>query len=802
MNKIIRFLLLMLALVSISLGAQTKKSTDRKTKFDYDWKFKLGDHPDASHVNYNDVGWRKLDLPHDWSIEGAFDAKNPMGKDGGYLPAGIGWYRKTVNIPAVDKGKKLSLYFEGVYMNSEVFINGISVGVRPYGFSSFSYDISPFVKFGQNNVIAVRVDNSQQKNCRWYSGSGIYRHVWLTTTNPVHTSPWGVAISTPQADTQKATVSVKAVLQNETSLFKTVQLAIQLYDGNNKKVGKKELTASIPSNVSKEFSVDIAVKIPNLWSPEMPYLYKAEISILEGKNVVDEISQSFGIRTIEYSADKGFVLNGRQTKINGSCVHHDNGALGAAAYDRAEIRKVALLKSAGFNAVRTSHNPPSEAFLNACDSLGLLVMDESFDGWREKKNEYDYSVYFDAWWQKDIEAMVLRDRNHPSIVFWSTGNEIIERKSPEAVETAKKLAGLIRKLDSTRPVTSAMTTWDETWEIFDPLFAVHDIGGYNYQMHHAEEDHKRVPNRIIIQTESFPRDAFNNWKAVNDLPYVIGDFVWTGMDYLGESSIGRYYYKGEIEGQHWQAEFFPWHGSYCGDIDLIGWRKPISHYREILYSNSKKIYLAVKEPDNYYGEIKETMWSVWPTWESWTWPGHEGKSIEVEVYSNYDKVRLYCNGSLIGEKATTRSEEFKAVFKMPYLQGELKAVGMVNGKETEIKTLKTAGETAKIKLSPDNTTLKADGQDLIYVMVGLTDAQGIPQPNAENQLTFEVTGAGTIAGVANANLKDIDPYVSTHHKAWKGQALLIIKSKREKGTIQLKVTSPGIQSQILTLKAK
>jgi len=347
-----------------------------------------------------------------------------------------------------------------------------------------------------------------------------------------------------------------------------------------------------------------------------------------------------------------------------------------------------------------------------------------------------------------------------------------------------------------------MTAWDKDWEIFDPLFAAHDIGGYNYQMHHAEEDHKRVPNRIIIQTESFPKDAFSNWKAVNDHPYVIGDFVWTGMDYLGESSIGRYYYKGEMEGQHWEAEFFPWHGSYCGDIDLIGWRKPISHYREILYSSSKKIYLAVKEPDNYYGEIKETMWSVWPTWESWTWPGHEGKSIEVEVYSNYDKVRLYCNDTLIGEKPTTRSEEFKAIFKIPYQKGEIKAVAMVNGKEIEITTLKTAGETAKIKLNPDNTTLKADGQDLIYVTVELTDAQGIPQPNAENQLTFEVTGAGTIAGVANANLKDIDPYISKRHKAWKGQALLIIKSKREKGTIQLKVTSPGIQSQILTLKAK
>ena len=374
--------------------------------------------------------------------------------------------------------------------------------------------------------------------------------------------------------------------------------------------------------------------------------------------------------------------------------------MGAAAFDRAEYRKVELLKAAGFNAVRTAHNPPSEAFLQACDELGLLVIDEAFDGWKAKKTPYDYGLYFDKWWKKDLRAMVLRDRNHPSVIIWSIGNEVIERKEPEAVEIAHMMAQEIKKLDTIRPVTSAMTTWDNEWEIFDPLMEAHDVCGYNYQLHRAPSDHKRVPSRIIVNTESYPANAFNIWKLVNKNDYILGDFVWTAMDYLGESGIGAWYYPEENADEHWQSDRYPWHGAYCGDIDLTGWRKPISHYRSLLYNDNEKLYLAVKEPNPENGRIKTTAWAVWPTWESWTWPGFEGKDIEVEVYSKYPKVRLYLNNKLIGEQATTVKQQFKATFSVPYSPGRLKAVGVRNGKEIESLVLQTSGNPAKLSSLP------------------------------------------------------------------------------------------------------
>jgi beta-galactosidase len=428
------------------------------------------------------------------------------------------------------------------------------------------------------------------------------------------------------------------------------------------------------------------------------------------------------------------------------------------------------------------------------------VIDEAFDGWKTGKNKYDYAMYFNQWWQRDLDAMVLRDRNHPSIIMWSTGNEIIERKTPEAVETARMLANAIKKLDSTRPVTSAMTAWDNDWDIFDPLMAAHDVCGYNYQLHRASADHQRVPSRVIVQTESYPRDAFANWKLVQENNYIIGDFVWTSIDYLGESSIGRWYYSGDVPGQHWENDFFPWHGAYCGDIDLIGWRKPISHYRSMLYNNTEKLYMAVREPEPEPLEIKETQWSVWPTWESWTWPEFEGKNIQVEVYSKYPKVRLYLNNQLIGEQATTVDQQFKATFPVPYTPGLLKAVGVENDKEMESTILQTSGDAAKIKLTSDRKEILANGQDLSFITVEITDKNAIFQPNATNRLHFKVEGVGTIVGVGNADIKDCDPYVGNTRKAWKGRALVVIKSKRNAGDIKLTVTSPGLTETALTIK--
>ncbi len=790
-------------LLSYSLLAQQnitpQGSTERKQLFDFNWKFFLGDTTSAKSKDFNDKNWRSLDLPHDWSIEGKINSKNPTGGAGGYFPAGLGWYRKTFQVPQEWKGKNISIYFEGVYMNSEVFVNGKSLGIYPYGYSSFSYDLSPHLDFGKQNVIAVRVDNSQQVNSRWYSGSGIYRHVWVMVTDPVHVKQWGVAITTSDVTSSKATVQLKTKVKNESSATQSIILKTLLWN-KNKQAGNNQTRIELAANSEKEITQTITVSDPLLWTPETPHLYSAQVQVIKNKKIVDDTKTNFGIRSIKFTSNNGFQLNGKTVKLNGGCVHHDNGSLGAAAFDRAEERKVELLKTAGFNAVRTSHNPPSEAFLNACDRLGLLVIDEVFDGWREKKTEHDYAKYFDQWWKRDVDAMVLRDRNHPSIILWSTGNEIIERKKPEAVETAKMLANAIKNIDLTRPVTSAMTAWDKDWEIFDSLMAAHDVAGYNYHLYSATSDHQRVPSRIIVHTESFPKDAFANWKLVQDNNYVIGDFVWTAIDYLGESAIGRWYYTGEVPGEHWENDFFPWHGAYCGDIDLTGWRKPISHYRSMLYNNTEKLYMAVREPNPEPLKIKTTMWSVWPTWESWTWPEYTGKEIQVEVYSKYSSVRLYLNNKLVGEKPTTNEQEYKATFSLPYSPGVLKAVAVENNKEIESTILQTSGNTAKINLVADRKEITANGQDLIFVTVELTDKDGIVQPNAANRLHFKVDGPAIIAGIDNADLKDTDPYTGNTRKAWHGRALVVIRSTHNVGDIKLTVSSAGLEDVGLTIK--
>jgi beta-galactosidase len=794
--------ILVLFFTGFFMNIKAQETTQRKQLFDNNWKFFLGDASSAGAKVFDDNNWRSLDLPHDWSIEGKVDQKNPTGGGGGYFPAGTGWYRKKFDAPLSWKGKCISIYFEGVYMNSEVFINGKSLGLHPYGYTSFSYDLTPFLDFGRENVISVKVDNSKQMNSRWYSGSGIYRHVWMIVTNPVHIASWGINITTPEVSSEKATVHIKTLVKNETSLAQSILLKTRLQGKNGSTAGENQFKAELPAFSQKEIEQSISVVRPLLWTPETPHLYQAEVTILLNNNESDRTQTTFGIRSIKFTTENGFQLNGKSVKINGGCVHHDNGCLGAAAFNRAEERRVELLRSAGFNAIRTSHNPPSEAFLDACDRFGMMVIDEAFDGWKESKTTFDYSVNFNEWWQRDIESMVLRDRNHPSIIIWSTGNEIIERKKPEAVETAKMLANCIRKIDPTRPVTSAMTTWDSEWVIFDPLFAVHDIGGYNYQLHRAPSDHERVPSRIIVQTESYPRDAFSNWKMLKNNNYIIGDFVWTALDYLGESGIGRWYYSGEKTGEHWESDLFPWHAAYCGDIDLTGWRKPISHYRNMLYNNTEKIYMAVREPESETVKIKETSWSVWPTWESWTWPGSEGKILQVEVYSRYPMVRLYLNKKLIGEQVTTEEQQFRATYAVPYIAGELKAVGILDNKEVETVILRTAGDAAKIHLIPDRTKISADGQDLSFVTIEISDAEGMLEPNAENRLQFKVDGPGVIAGVDNADIKDLDPYNSASRKAWHGRALVVIRSARNEGVIKLTVKSEGLPDAIATINSE
>lgn len=734
-------------------------------------------------------GKEAVNLPHDWSALQAVDKNAPAGNDGGYYPTGIGIYQKTLNLNKDYLGKKLWLYFEGVYENSEVTVNGKTVGGHPYGYSSFWCDITNAAVTGKNEVV-VKADNSKQKNCRWYSGSGIYRHVWLVATDPVHIGNWGTAITTPDRNT----VVIKTDIKNETKESREIVVYTELSDGT-----KGQQTITIPANRTQQITETLNVENPKLWSPENPYLYTATIKLSTG----DTVSERFGIRTIEYSAEKGFLLNGEPVLLNGGCVHHDNGILGAAAFDKAEVRKVRMMKDAGYNAIRTSHNPPSEAFLNACDSIGMLVIDEAFDGWRDKKNDEDYHKLFDRWYAKDIEAMVRRDRNHPSIFCWSIGNEVIERKKLEVVTTARHLRQAVHQWDTTRPITSALASWDSDWEIYDPLAAEMDITGYNYMIHKSESDHKRVPSRVMMQTESYPRDAFSNWAKTHDNKYIIGDFVWTSIDYLGESGIGRYWYEGDVPGEHYHRPLFPWHAAYCGDIDLVGRLKPIGHYRNILWNGNKKLYMAVREPDGWKGKgkISAGLWGVHPSWESWNWEGWEGRDINVVVCSRYPAVRLYLDGKMIGEKLTNRETEFKAVFTIPYKAGTLKAVGVENGNEQETTILTTAGEPYAIKLTTTDKKIKAGGQDLSFVHVEIVDKEGRRVPNAENSVSFSIKGAAGIQAIGNADIKDTTPFTSKEWKAWKGELLVVLRSSQKHGSATLSATATGLkggQMRIMT----
>ncbi len=767
----------------------------RKVLFDSSWKFYLGDEQAASKPEFNDSKWRSVNLPHDWSVEHQVDKDAPAGNDGGYYPTGIGWYRKSFVAPNSLKGEKVYLYFEGVYMNSSVYVNGKLVGGHPYGYTSFFCDATEAIVPGKRNVVSVRVDNAQQKNCRWYSGAGIYRHVWLIHTPKLHIDNWGVAVHTPQVSTSQATVQVKTVLNNETTQTKNIKVVTKV-------AGAKDVatSVSVPANSKQEVVQLLQVAQPKLWDIHAPNLYEAQVSVWDNGKAIDTYTQTFGIRTINCST-KGFFLNGKKIDLNGGCLHHDNGILGAAAFDRAEARKVELMKKAGFNAARTSHNLPSEAFLEACDRQGLLVIDESFDGWREAKNTHDYSTLFDKYWQQDVEGMVLRDLNHPSIIAWSIGNEVIERKKLEVVTTAHKLASKIREYDN-RPVTSALAAWDSDWDIYDPLAAELDVTGYNYMIHKHEGDHKRVPNRVMWQTESYPKDTYSNWSKVHDYDYVIGDFVWTSLDYLGESGIGRWWYDGDVPGEHYERPLYPWHAAYCGDIDLTGWRKPISHYRDLLYNDTEKLYLAVKEPNGYKGTIRTGLWAVWPTWESWNWPGHEGKDIEVEVYSRYPLVRLYLDDTLIGEKAVSRDTEMKAVFTLPFKEGTLKAEGIENGEVKETKTLASASEPVAIRTIVENREMKANGEDLSFVQVEVVDKDGRICPNAAVELEASVAGQGLLAAMGNADIKDTDSYVDATHKTWKGRALIVVRSTHKAGKAKLIVKSKGLKSASETILSR
>ncbi len=762
-------------------------------------KLLKGDGSDVVAVRvYNGDGAGGLYAPvlADSTRSGPFDSTVPGGSAQGFTAGGVGWYRKTFPLPPSQKGRSLRITFDGVYMDSTVWFNGQLLGEHPYGYTSFSYDLTPFARIGQPNTLAVKVDSSGLTS-RWCSGSGIYRHVHLSSAPPVHFAPNGIAVSTPEVTGQGATVRIHSTIHSDAATAQPVTLTARIVGPTGQTLGSAKTTQTVGANADSELEQQLLVAAPQLWSPDKPTLYRLVTTLDAGKSGQSQEETPFGIRTIAVDSTRGFLLNGTPVKLRGGCVHHDNGPLGSATYDRAEERRVELLKAAGFNCIRTSHNPPSPAFVEACDRLGVMVLEEAFDAWARPKNPQDYSRFFSDNWQSDIRSMVERDRNHPSVVMWSIGNEIPEQTSPEGNAMAKRLADYVRALDATRPTTLACSAGYS--EGRNGYLATVGVAGYNYMPGDYVADHERHPEWLMQGTESFPKAAFEAWMPVVDHPYVIGDFVWTALDYIGEAGIGRVVYPGEKGGF---AGDFPWTVAGCGDIDLIGTRKPQSYYRGILWGIGPKVAAFVDAVPEGGPKYDVSGWG-WPDERaSWTWPGSEGKNRTVRVFANTPRVKLLLNGRDLGTKETTRATAYVATYSVPYEPGELVALGLNDaGAEVERWTLKTASVPATLRLTPDRQSIKVDGQDLSFVAVEVVDAAGNLCPNAANLLKFSLQGPGQILAVGNGNPENIESFQQPQHSAFQGRALVIVKGMGRVGELRLTATADGLKSGQASIKA-
>ncbi|GAB4030549.1 beta-galactosidase GalB [Spirosoma jeollabukense] len=807
-QKLISLLAILLILITSPVFARNEPRT--VLDFTKNWRFYLGDDAKAKDIVFNDSDWRMLTLPHDWSIEGQFSERHLSTTQEGALPTGIGWYRKVFRVPVSAKNKAVCVEFDGVYRNSAVWINGHSLGMRPYGYSSFRYDLSKYLKFGtEKNVISVRVDNSTQPNSRWYSGSGIYRNVRLVTTSQLAVDQWGTCVTTPNVTNQNASVSLQTTIRNGVGRRsdgkpQTVRVVSVITDV----AGHEVATATAPSvplvDTLTTISQSFTVKNPTLWSIENPYLYKVVTRIYSQNQLVDTYETPLGIRYFKFDPATGFSLNGKPTKILGVCLHHDLGSLGAAVNQRAMQRQLELLKAMGCNGIRTAHNPPAPEFLDLCDQMGFIVMDEAFDMWKKKKSKQDYGLSWDAWHKTDLEDMVRRDRNHPSIFMWSIGNEIREQFDSTGLTITKELVGIVRKLDTTRPVTSALTE-----NIPDKNFIYRsgalDLLGFNYK-HEAYADFpKTFPNQAVLASETgsslqtrghydMPSDsvrmwgkggpatfkdgnpdwtasAYDNeaaywgstheqtWKVIKKLPHMAGLYIWTGFDYLGEPHP------------------YPWpaRSSYFGILDLAGFPKDVYYLYQSEWTNTPVLHI----------------------FPHWNW--QKGATVDVWAYYNQaDEVELFLNDKSLGIRRKS-GDDLHVMWRVPYEAGTLKAVSRKAGKVVLTRTISTAGKPARIQLIVDRNTLNADAKDLSFITVNVLDEQGNLVPDANHLITFSVKGEGTIAGVDNGYQASLEPFKANYRKAYHGKCLAIIQTTEKAGKITITVTSEGLQGATVEL---
>ncbi len=812
----------------ISCSNQTEIfNSCRTTSFDEGWHFLKDTLSGAESPDFNDSNWRIVDLPHDWSIEdlpgqngediiGPFDKSAIEKGSSGYMVGGTGWYRKSFTIREEDKEKIACMQFDGVCMGSDVWLNGKQLGSHPYGYTPFYYDITSFLNPpGESNVVAVRVKN-EGMNSRWYSGSGINRHVWLTLANPVHIDlSGGLYITTPIITGKTAEVIVTVTIVNSGNSDESIVLRTKLMDPSGKVAATFESNLTVASGQTKQVTHEIPVNKPTLWSVDAPNLYIAKASVLINNKVVDEQADHFGIRSIKINSQEGFTINGNPVELIGGCFHHDNGPLGAASLDRAEERKIEILKKYGFNAIRTSHNPPSPALLDACDRLGMVVINEIFDTWETAKRNQDYHLYFREWWQRDVESWVRRDRNHPAVIIWCTGNEIREAFDTSGLRIARNLTGEIRRLDKSRWVTECFNdfAWmrgqKSKWDEIPEHMALYDLIGYNYAYKRYEEDHIRYPDRVMVGTETNPPLAMENYEMVKKLPYVIGYFVWTATDNLGEAGRGIPQLRDIVTdtnkppaaGGGFNRDVWPVFTNFQGDIDLIGNRKVPSYYQYVVWGKSK-VEMFVHRPITEGKREITSNWGFPDELKSWNWAGHEGEKFQVHVYTRSQQVRLELNGKIVGEQNVDAEKLITAAFEVPYESGTLTARCYDNGRETASQTIETTGKPKAIRLIADRTRIKADRNDLSYIRAEIIDSEGKIVPDADDiMVNFEVSGSGEVAGVGSGNPWDMSSFQKPKKKAWQGICLAIIRSKTTRGKIYIRATAEGLKKASLTISA-
>ena len=829
-----------------------------RKKFNDDWMvMEAADNPMMEALRGNNGEVKKITLPHDAMIHEARTKDTPAQMQSGFYPGGKYTYIKKWDVPKEWENETVTLEFEGVYGETKVFINGDYAATNHYGYSNFYVEADSFLKYGEENVIKVNVNNTMQPNSRWYSGSGIYRNVNLLKASLLHIAIDGVKITTPEVDEKTAVIVVDAKIKNEFKGTRKIQIMTEITDVKGHKAAEDVMHACVYQFDEINVRQRIPVYNPQLWSPENPNLYECRIKILTDGQIMDEAKIRMGIRTLQMDPVNGLRINGKETKLRGACIHHDNGVIGTCTLERAEERRCEQLKAAGFNCIRSAHHPLSAAMLDACDRVGMLVIDELSDMWNVSKNVSDYSMFFDDQWEKDVEKMVLKDINHPCVILYCMGNEIPEAGAARSAAWNRKINNKIKALDDTRyttnainglfaagsrireimgdimakmsqntdavkksgdgkeakkegganqvnsmmslmkgPIADAFAAHPIMTEIIEEFASSMDVAGFNYLTARHALEHDLHPNRMVLGAETFPTDIARLWDIVTRNPHVLGDMTWTGYDYLGEAGIGVFYYDGrENLRSNWPTSV-----AYIGDINIIGYRRPISYLREIVFGLRKKPYIAVQRVDRYGMQSSLSGWMHKDTIASWTWPGYENQPAVVDVYSDAEEVELFLNGVSKGRKAAGAGHEFTAVFEIQYKPGTLEAVAYRNGQAAEKMELITAGNVVGLNPQTDKTVLQADGADLAFIRVGLKDAAGRENLYDVREISVEIEGPATIQGYGSAQPETLCSYDDRTWKTYDGYVLAVIRAGKEAGEVKVTFKSAHMEPEVVVLQ--